>query len=181
MDVSLNGLCECGCGGPAPIAPTTDRKRGYEKGKPRRFIHGHHRHYPWRTQVPATEADRAWAAGVFDGEGSVYISPRRRTYSLIVSVGQSSSSRARPAPMVLKLREHFGGSLSCMQRPNGLPHHTWQVSCRAAELFLRAIAPYVVQRREQVALALDYREKVVRSGSRADAERHRQLLRAAKR
>lgn len=34
-------LCECGCGEPAPIAPFTDNKRGYVKGKPFRFVHGH--------------------------------------------------------------------------------------------------------------------------------------------
>lgn len=35
-------LCECGCGLPAPIASKTDNKHGYKKGKPRRFIVGHH-------------------------------------------------------------------------------------------------------------------------------------------
>jgi hypothetical protein len=34
-------LCECGCGQPAPIAKTTDPKRGYVKGQPTRFIVGH--------------------------------------------------------------------------------------------------------------------------------------------
>lgn len=34
-------LCECGCGQPAPIATTTNKRRGVIKGQPRRFIHGH--------------------------------------------------------------------------------------------------------------------------------------------
>lgn len=34
-------LCECGCGEPAPIADITNRKRGYVKGEPRRFVAGH--------------------------------------------------------------------------------------------------------------------------------------------
>jgi len=34
-------MCECGCGEPAPVASFTDRARGYEKGKPRRFVNGH--------------------------------------------------------------------------------------------------------------------------------------------
>ena len=37
-DVSL---CECGCGEPAPIARTTDKRRGYVAGQPVRFIRGH--------------------------------------------------------------------------------------------------------------------------------------------
>ena len=34
-------LCECGCGGVAPIAQQTEKARGYIKGQPRRFISGH--------------------------------------------------------------------------------------------------------------------------------------------
>lgn len=35
-------LCQCGCGRPAPLAKTTDRRRsGTIKGLPLRFIHGH--------------------------------------------------------------------------------------------------------------------------------------------
>jgi hypothetical protein len=37
------GLCECGCGQPTRLAPMTDRKRGWVKGEPIRFVHGHHR------------------------------------------------------------------------------------------------------------------------------------------
>lgn len=35
-------LCECGCGAPAPLAPKTNRRRGYVKGQPYRYIFGHH-------------------------------------------------------------------------------------------------------------------------------------------
>lgn len=35
-------LCECGCGRLAPIAKRTKRSKGYVKGVPVRFVHGHH-------------------------------------------------------------------------------------------------------------------------------------------
>lgn len=35
-------LCECGCGEPAPIATWSNTQRGYVKGEPKKFIHGHH-------------------------------------------------------------------------------------------------------------------------------------------
>lgn len=35
------GLCECGCGGAAPISPVSHKRMGYVKGQPRRFIRGH--------------------------------------------------------------------------------------------------------------------------------------------
>lgn len=34
-------LCECGCGSPAPMAKFTSAKRGWKKGEPLRFVHGH--------------------------------------------------------------------------------------------------------------------------------------------
>ncbi len=34
-------FCECGCGQPAPIAPSNHRKHGHIKGQYLRFIHGH--------------------------------------------------------------------------------------------------------------------------------------------
>lgn len=34
--------CECGCGQPTSIAPRNDIRRGYVKGQPVRFVHGHH-------------------------------------------------------------------------------------------------------------------------------------------
>jgi hypothetical protein len=36
-----NGLCECGCGQPAPIATHTNTKHNQIKGQPCRFISGH--------------------------------------------------------------------------------------------------------------------------------------------
>jgi len=39
-------LCECGCGNPPPLAPQTDKKRGWVKGQPIRFILNHHFKHP---------------------------------------------------------------------------------------------------------------------------------------
>lgn len=40
--INPNGLCQCGCGKPAPIAKANDRRLGYVKGQPKRFRQGHH-------------------------------------------------------------------------------------------------------------------------------------------
>lgn len=45
------GLCQCGCGQPTAISPQTDRKNGYLKGMPRRFIAGHQHGNP-KGQAP---------------------------------------------------------------------------------------------------------------------------------
>lgn len=41
-----SGLCQCGCGDKVPLARRTDSERGWTKGEPVRFIHGHH-HPNW--------------------------------------------------------------------------------------------------------------------------------------
>jgi hypothetical protein len=95
----------------------------------------------------------AWAAGFFDGEGTVYISSRDNTkLSLLVSVGQVD-----PAPLE-KLKEAFGGSIKLRRRPRGC---TWiyvlTLSAKIAEGFLRAISPYAVVKAKEIAIALDFR------------------------
>lgn len=42
MQDQATGLCQCGCGNPAPIARKTSKAEGAVKGQPRRFIKGHH-------------------------------------------------------------------------------------------------------------------------------------------
>lgn len=39
--LQVTGLCGCGCGQKTPLAKETNRKRGYIKGQPQKFIRGH--------------------------------------------------------------------------------------------------------------------------------------------
>lgn len=47
-------LCECGCGMLAPIAPETNRPKGYVQGQAMRFVYGHSLRGVWdgRTHTP---------------------------------------------------------------------------------------------------------------------------------
>jgi hypothetical protein len=54
-------LCECGCGQPAPISKLTNTKKGYVKGQPRRFVHGHHRRGKPGHQVRQPISARFWS------------------------------------------------------------------------------------------------------------------------
>jgi hypothetical protein len=65
--VSAPGLCECGCGQTTRLAPGTDRRRGWIKGQPLRFIKGHkdRREPSWRA-----EPNGCWRwLGRFDANG----------------------------------------------------------------------------------------------------------------
>jgi endogenous inhibitor of DNA gyrase (YacG/DUF329 family) len=48
-------LCECGCGLPAPISKRTEKKRGYVKGQPMKFIAGHNIAKPVKNVVMECE------------------------------------------------------------------------------------------------------------------------------
>jgi hypothetical protein len=39
--MEADGLCGCGCGLPAPLAPATNKRRGIIKGQPQKYIRGH--------------------------------------------------------------------------------------------------------------------------------------------
>lgn len=38
---TAQGLCQCGCGQPAPISKVNDRFHGWTRGEPKRYISGH--------------------------------------------------------------------------------------------------------------------------------------------
>lgn len=67
-------LCECGCGQPAPLAPDSNQSRGYEKGKPRRFVHGHNRRGRKHPSPPPKGSDNpGWRGGRYIKDGYVRV------------------------------------------------------------------------------------------------------------
>ena len=104
----------------------------------------------------------AWAAGFFDGEGSVIVELSKekdcvhgyRT-SLHANVTQTS------LPCLQLFMERFGGSITTSENrtPNGRRwsvQYRWVVRNENAAAFLRLIAPYVIVKKEQVDVALQY-------------------------
>lgn len=91
---SLNikpGFCHCGCGGKTKIASSTMKSRGWVKGEPLRYIHGHHRRrfsisYKYDPKIgygfchcgcglKTKVAKRNWASqGMVKGEPALYLS-----------------------------------------------------------------------------------------------------------
>jgi hypothetical protein len=104
----------------------------------------------------------AWAAGFFDGEGCVLveISKEKRCLhgfrtALHVNVTQTS------LPCLELFLNKFGGVIvtSKAKTPNGnrwAVQHRWGVKNKNAVPFLKAIYPYAVVKKTQVAAALKY-------------------------
>ena len=96
----------------------------------------------------------AWAAGFFDGEGCIQIVLKRSKGSpkKLQELGIFISQKDR-RPLAL-LKERFGGSLFWVH--GGVS--VLQLGPRAGEVFLRAIYPYSQVKREQIRIALDFRD-----------------------
>ena len=62
------GLCQCGCGKSARIAPVTDRSKGWVKGNPLKFIKGHN-----AGQASAIKSARAVGNKTLSSEGYVVV------------------------------------------------------------------------------------------------------------
>jgi hypothetical protein len=98
----------------------------------------------------------AWAAGFFDGEGSIHITPKHR---LVVAVGQVSR---QPLDIFLRL---LGGSLH--SRPAYGNHQAswkWQAEARSAGIALGMLVPHLVNKKAEAELALDFQSRISRRG-----------------
>jgi len=113
--------------------------------------------------LPEEITTLAYAAGLFDGEGSVAITYSKRTGSeqryhrLQISVTNTD-------PRVLVwLRDRFGGCITNVRlgaNTRQRPSARWQTSLRRAEAFLRAVRPYLVIKGEQADVAVALRATI---------------------
>lgn len=92
-----------------------------------------------------TETELAWSAGFFDGEGCILANRSGASFSLRAKVSQ-----VVPEPLE-QLRRWFGGNI-WYEKAYG--RSVWTVSGYKARLFLRAILPYLVVKRDRATLAL---------------------------
>lgn len=122
-------------------------------------------------EMPTEPTVLAYAAGLFDGEGSVAITcsksssmSGKRYHALVLRV-TSTDSR-----VIDWLLEHFGGN-ACIQKTPAehKDAFNWQSRAMHAEFFLRAIRPYLIIKAAQADLGLMLREtRQVSGGARPD-------------
>lgn len=101
------------------------------------------------TKVP-TPIDIAWAAGIFEGEGTVRLCGRGKR-SLAAAVPQKDPE------FLYVLRDWFGGSVGGPSRRN--PCYHWDICGDRARLFIAQIYGHLYSRRRgqvQIANALDF-------------------------
>lgn len=112
------------------------------------------------------ETDISWAAGFFDGEGTIQVigkgyrrNPHDVTvhlqYQLVIAVTQKDF---RP---IQKLIEMFGGTLFVHKHPyKGYQLHRWTCVANVARAALEAMLPFLVYKNEQAKVALEFQDHV---------------------
>lgn len=95
-----------------------------------------------------------YIAGLFDGEGYVGVvqhSTYKRTYTLRVSVTNTRPECLQP------LLARFNGSILRMKGGwNGRHCYSWQANGPAAMEFLKAVAPHVIIKKQEIDIALTF-------------------------
>jgi len=122
-----------------------------------------------------TELEKAYAAGLFDGEGCVQLYMRPGSYSGPKERRKDNAFRANlslsnvdPAPIVW-IQERWGGHLRTnngpwRQRAEYRACHYLQLTACDAERFARDIQPYLIVKHEQIRLWLVARSMTYRRG-----------------
>ena len=140
-----SGLCQCGCGLPTRTAPKTTNCRGVKirKGEHYRFIVNHDKRGLRPEIIPdADEALIAWAAGVYEGEGSISGSK--------ITPGSLHLRVAQKDPWLLeRLHEIFGGTFVPLRKRGWGVVAYWELSGRRCRGFVRRIWPYLSPRRKE--------------------------------
>lgn len=122
--------------------------------------------------LPTSEPDLNWAAGLFEGEGTVTIAVRNQdsTYRLVCMVGNTDRE------IIDFFASRWGGWVQPAygERPGRQPAWTWTVAGPRAEAFLREIEPHVrtIRVRNKIRLGLSLRAHQSRKTSvrKADAD-----------
>ena len=98
--------------------------------------------------------DVAYIAGLFDGEGTVYINKNANSYTVFASVAMTEPE----APE--KCKAVFGGKIYIKkQRDNRYKKVThWLLSGVAAVSFLKAIQPYSITKAGSIRIVLEFYE-----------------------
>lgn len=108
------------------------------------------------SDIPDTT--KAWIGGFFDGEGCINIGRQfpggRATPRFILNVRVSNTAQQS----VELLQNTFGGRVYALKRGNQgwAPCFQWYIYGKKAAHFLRFICPYLVVKRDQARLALEF-------------------------
>ena len=106
MDGIPKGLCQCGCGGLAPIALKNDKSKGMVKGQPMKFIRWHHLKNRYGEKHPQWKGGR-----VNEGHGYIFVMipehPRANKDGYVREhIPMAEKALGRPLPLKAVIHHH---------------------------------------------------------------------------
>jgi len=113
-----------------------------------------------RTVLPDDPALLAYLAGIIDGEGSINITSTKAPNSRNVSHALRMSVTNTSEALMVWLIDTFGSGRQMSRNTNPgkwATRYDWVVYGHQAEVVLRAVLPYLVIKRDQARLALEFR------------------------
>lgn len=128
--------------------------------------------------MPSYESQLGWAAGMLDGEGTIGLykhNKRTNQVTLKVSIGNTY----KPALEFLQQFFNGWGSLYPLTKyPGRKQVYAWCVSARQASEVVKKLAPYLIIKRAQAAVALEWARNIGAVGKRLtdDQKAGRQML-----
>lgn len=95
-----------------------------------------------------------YIAGLFDGEGCLNLSASGKSYNVSVTITNTS------LPVLLKLKDQLGGSVSTLPRyrEHWRPAYVWELSSTPAEGLVRQLLPLLQIKREEAEAWLAFKE-----------------------
>jgi hypothetical protein len=111
------------------------------------------------------DCDLAYAAGIIDGEGSIYSHVNSTKGSVAIRISVSMTDYCVPE----WLHDKYGGSLNYRtpSNPRHKPYCQWAISSRQAAALLELLIPYLKAKKEQALIALEINSLTrTRGGSR---------------
>jgi len=109
-----------------------------------------------------TKEELAYLAGFFDGEGCITISRiRDKSGSLILMISNTNET------IIKLIAKWFKGDIMYIkQKDNRKEAWTFKAYSQDAEIFLKAIYPYLLIKKEQAHIGLEYQKLIGTKGTR---------------
>lgn len=115
-----------------------------------------------------TEMQKAYIAGIVDGEGHIGIAqrltPTSISYQLRLAVSMTEYSVIQWLAVTTKLG-HARKILTAPEHP-GRPAYCWALSTTAAIHLIREIQPYLIVKKDHAAIAIEFAENITKPGRR---------------
>ena len=104
--------------------------------------------------ITMKKTDLAYAAGIIDGEGCIYIGhnhQKDKSFTLQIVVGNTDEW------LCLWLKSNFGGYVYCRKRAKPYSNFwSWHLQHQKARIFLELVLPYLQIKKAQAELAINF-------------------------